>query len=107
MASIKQGLEQKLQQRLSPLQIQTIKVIEMPVQALEQYVRDRLANRDDIALERIFITDSGGYTDEQRLAVEKVVRECQPFREVLHTRAGCTVSSHCGPGTMGILYFHK
>ena len=40
MASIKQGLEQKLQQRLSPLQIQTIKVIEMPVQALEQYVRE-------------------------------------------------------------------
>jgi len=74
---------------------------------LEQYVRDRLANRDDIALERIFITDSGGYTDEQRLAVEKVVRECQPFREVLHTQAGCTVSTHCGPGTLGILYFHK
>ena len=42
MASIKQGLEQKQQQRLSPLQIQTIKVIEMPVQALEQYVREVL-----------------------------------------------------------------
>ena len=42
MASIKQGLQQKQQQRLSPLQIQTIKVIEMPVQALEQYVREVL-----------------------------------------------------------------
>ena len=38
MAAIKQGLEQKLQQKLSPLQIQTIKLIEMPVQALEQHV---------------------------------------------------------------------
>ena len=75
--------------------------------ALELYVRDRLAGRDDIALDRIFITDSGGFTEEQRLAVEKVVRECQPFREVLHTQAGCTISSHCGPGTLGILYFHK
>ena len=37
---IKQGLEQKLQQKLSPLQIQTIKLIEMPVQALEQHVRE-------------------------------------------------------------------
>ena len=42
MASIEQGLQQKQQQRLSPLQIQTIKVIEMPVQALEQYVREVL-----------------------------------------------------------------
>mgnify|MGYP000868496618 FL=1 len=30
----------------------------------------------------------------------------KPFDEVLHTRAGCTVSSHCGPRTLGILYFH-
>ena len=42
MAGIKQGLEQKLQQKLSPLQIQTIKLIEMPVQALEQHVREVL-----------------------------------------------------------------
>ena len=42
MSSLKQGLEQKLQQKLSPLQIQTIKLIEMPVQALEQYVTEVL-----------------------------------------------------------------
>ncbi len=40
MPTVKQGLEQKLQQKLSPLQIQTIKLIEMPVQALEQHVRE-------------------------------------------------------------------
>ena len=38
--TIKQELGQKLQQKLSPLQIQTIKLIEMPVQALEQHVRE-------------------------------------------------------------------
>ena len=42
MASITQGLQQKQQQKLSPLQIQTIKLIEMPVQALEQHVREVL-----------------------------------------------------------------
>ena len=42
--AIKQGLEQKLQQKLSPLQIQTIKLIEMPVQALEQHVREVLSD---------------------------------------------------------------
>ncbi len=41
-----QGLEtrQVLQQKLSPLQIQTIKLIEMPVQVLEQHVREELNN---------------------------------------------------------------
>ena len=42
MAGIEQGLQQKQQQKLSPLQIQTIKLIEMPVQALEQHVREVL-----------------------------------------------------------------
>ena len=61
MASIKQGLEQKLQQKLSPLQIQTIKLIEMPVQALEQHVREVLNDNpvvDD--------TPQGGSDDEPR-----------------------------------------
>ena len=39
---IKQGLELKQQQKLSPLQIQTIKLIELPVQELEQRVRAEL-----------------------------------------------------------------
>ena len=38
----KQGLELKQTQRLSPLQIQTIKLIELPVQELEQKIRSEL-----------------------------------------------------------------
>lgn len=38
----KQGLELKQVQRLSPLQIQTIKLIELPVQELEQKIRSEL-----------------------------------------------------------------
>ena len=62
MAQIKQGLEQKLQQKLSPLQIQTIKLIEMPVQALEQHVREVLNDNpviDDAPA-------GGGESDEPR-----------------------------------------
>ena len=44
MAAIKQGLEQKQIQKLSPLQIQTIKLIELPVQELEMRVREELNN---------------------------------------------------------------
>ena len=46
------------------------------------------------------------FTPEELAQVEAAVRSYQPFDEVLHTRAGCTVSSHCGPRTLGILYFH-
>ena len=71
-----------------------------------QYIEERLKGRDDIDCHRIFITDSG--CDEATWReLERVVRACQPFEEVLHTRAGCTVSNHCGPGCMGILYYHK
>ena len=76
------------------------------VSCLLQYIRERLKGRDDIDTRRIFITESGGFTPEELAQVEAAVRSCQPFDEVLHTRAGCTVSSHCGPRTLGILYFH-
>ena len=72
-----------------------------------QYVRDRLEGRDDIDLKRIFITDSTGFAPEELEAMEAEVRRCQPFEEILHTHAGCTVSNHCGPRCVGILYFHK
>ncbi len=39
---LKQGLEVKQTQKLSPLQIQTIKLIELPIQELEQRIRKEL-----------------------------------------------------------------
>ena len=60
MAAIEQGLQQKLQQKLSPLQIQTIKLIEMPVQALEQHVREVL--NDNPVLDD---TPQGGGDEDQ------------------------------------------
>ncbi len=55
---------------------------------------------------------AGNLLPEERMSarereLERVVRACQPFEEVIHTQAGCTVSNHCGPGCMGILYYHK
>ena len=73
---------------------------------LLQYVKERLEGRDDIDTRRIFITESGGFSEEEVAEVAAAVRSYQPVEEVLHTRAGCTVSSHCGPRTLGILYFH-
>ena len=73
---------------------------------LEKYVKERLAEVDTLDLRRIFITHSG--MDQARVdRVQAWVQECAPFAEVLQTTAGCTISSHCGPNCLGILYFNK
>lgn len=74
---------------------------------LIQYVRDRLEGREDIDTKRIFITNSGGFTEEELKAVEDEVRKYHDFGEILFSRAGCTVSNHCGPKTLGILFERK
>lgn len=73
---------------------------------LVQYVKDKLAEPDTVDPRRIFITDSG-FDEETRALVEETVRACVPFEEVYRTRAGCTVSCHCGPGCLGILFYRK
>ncbi len=75
-------------------------------ECLTAYVRDRLADIDTVDTRRIFITDSG-VSEDIRAAVEKQLRAIAPFDEIIHTRAGCTVSCHCGPGTLGILFYRK
>lgn len=73
---------------------------------LANYVKDRLANRDDIVRKNLFIT----YTpiDDNCLnAVRNTVDEYGHFETVWETTAGCTISCHCGPGTLGILFVRK
>ena len=74
--------------------------------ALEQYVQDRLEGRTDIVTDRLFITNSG-ISDERVELVRRTVEKYMHFDEILFTRAGCTISSHCGPNTLGILFVTK
>ena len=56
--------------------------------------------------ERIFITHT--LQDEgQARALAEDLRSLHYFSEVLTTRAGATIASHCGPGTMGYLYIRR
>ncbi len=73
---------------------------------LEDYVKDRLNGRDDIDTGRIFITHSG-ISQERIDLVKAAIGKYLPFDEVYVTRAGCTISSHCGPNTLGILFVRK
>ena len=53
--------------------------------------------------ERVFITHSG-CEDADVEAVKAYLRSLGHFKEILVTRAGGVVSSHCGPGTLGVLF---
>ena len=73
---------------------------------LASYVKDRLANRDDILRNELFITHTPVDADCLQ-AVEAAVAEYGNFETVYSTEAGCTVSCHCGPGTLGVLFVRK
>ena len=61
--------------------------------------------KDNVDPEFIFVTDS--IAPESREYLLPKVKELCPNSRVLTTIAGGTVSSHCGPGTIGILYICK
>ncbi len=71
------------------------------------YVADKLKDRDDIDRHRIFIT----HTKCNSLVPAQVrnkINELYPgFEEISETVAGCTITSHCGPATLGILFVRK
>jgi DegV family protein with EDD domain len=73
---------------------------------LASYVKDRLADREDIIRDELFLT----YTpvdDNCLAAVKEAIEEHGHFNTVYETTAGCTVSCHCGPGTLGVLFVRK
>lgn len=73
---------------------------------LASYVKDRLADREDILRNELFLTYTP-VTDESLAAVKEAIDAYGNFETVYETQAGCTVSCHCGPGTLGVLFVRK
>lgn len=70
---------------------------------LPKYIEDRLGDASDIIKNHIFVTHAGCDDDVCQACVEKV-KAIVPEAEVHLTRAGCTISSHCGRNTLGVLF---
>lgn len=70
------------------------------------YVKDMETDLLKAKKDRVFITHSGC---DPRLVdeVREYLRSLNRFEEVLETRAGGVVSSHCGPGTLGVLFIAR
>ena len=74
---------------------------------IPQYVEDRLKDRKDLNTDRIFITHttcSKECVDEVKTLIKRLVPD---FNEIIETTAGSTITSHCGPNTLGILFMRK
>lgn len=70
------------------------------------YVKDMEDSLKNARPDRVFITHSGC----DRAIVEEVRSYLEGlgiFQEILETRAGGVISSHCGPGTLGVLFIAK
>ena len=70
---------------------------------LEKYIKDRLENRSDIDTSRLIISHSE-CSAEIVEHVKTVVSQYKQFDEIHVTTAGSTVSTHCGPNTLGIIF---
>ncbi len=76
------------------------------VSCVTQYVNDRLGEGISPREALIFIT----HTRAEQGAVaaaEDAIRRKAVFSSVVETVAGCTISSHCGPNTLGVLFIRK
>jgi len=71
--------------------------------AIMDYVRDMEPALLKAKTDRVFITHSG-CKDEDLAAVRSYLEGLNRFEEILTTRAGSVISSHCGPGTLGVLF---
>lgn len=71
--------------------------------AIMDYVKDMEPELKKAKPDRVFITHSG-CTDKDIEAVRSYLEGLAHFEEILVTRAGSVISSHCGPGTLGVLF---
>ena len=73
---------------------------------LRQYIADRMRSKDDVKPRRIFLTHTGVAAQAVEAVREMVLQEV-PFVEVYEVRAGCSITSHCGENTFGIIMYHE
>lgn len=72
-----------------------------------KYVDAILQQFDSPDYGRIFITHTYAEPEIVELVRNRIKEKAPDFKEIIETYAGCTVTSHCGKGTLGILYINK
>ena len=72
----------------------------------QQYITERLSGKK-VRPGHVFLTESGEVDHAVLKDLEVLVKQITGCKEIHHTVAGCTVSSHCGPKTLGVLFIEE
>lgn len=72
----------------------------------QQYITERLSGKK-VRPGHVFLTESGEVDPAVLKDLEVLVKQLTGCKEIHHTVAGCTVSSHCGPKTLGVLFIEE
>ena len=72
---------------------------------LKVMLDDIIANKDNIHKDCVMVTHT--YADEDAAYLKEALNAEISDAVVEETTAGCVISSHCGKGTIGILYILK
>lgn len=70
---------------------------------VKKYIKDMLGDGSDIDMSHVFLINAG-CDPEIVETCEAVIRETIPVKELHKTKAGCTISSHCGKDTVGVMF---
>lgn len=73
---------------------------------LANYVKDRLKDRPEVDRDFLFLIHTP-VSDECYQAVKEAIAEYGHFAEMVENDAGSTISCHCGPGTLGVIFLRK
>ena len=71
-----------------------------------QYAREKLSQYTNFDPERAFVVSSG-VSDEIVNNLCEIVESLGVFKEICTGIASCTITSHCGPGTVGVIFLTK
>ena len=71
---------------------------------IEEFIRD--LKDKNIDLDKVYVTDSGHMDGEDEYMIKQLSKHIDK-NIIEHTKAGCVISSHCGPKTIGVLYILK
>ncbi len=73
--------------------------------AIDLMVEEMLEHKEEIDPDLIIITHS--YAKESAEYIKKRITDAMKINRIYETDAGCVISSHCGKGTVGVLYILK
>ena len=73
---------------------------------VNEYINDRLSNRDDINTDIVFIAHS---PCEQEIIdkIKSKLKKQYNFKKIIEAQTSCTIASHCGPNTIGVVFLRN